>query len=97
MSLATAVDEVIKLSAEVRRLHAENDSLIALALLGRWAIETGRYDLKGREIQDKAIEFGLLYEVMATESCGDECRCLELGGWPIACLRMTDKATVLDK
>ena len=92
----TAVDEVIKLSSEVQRLHAENDSLLALAKLGRWAIETGRYDLEGRAIQKKAIEFGLIYEVIATESCGGECNCADFGEWPIACLRLTDKAKVLD-
>lgn len=93
MSLATAVDEVIKLSAEVQRLRAENDSLLALALLGRWV-------LKNRdefEVDEKSIELGLAEEVMATEPCREKCLCNTWATFPITCLRLTDKAKVLDK
>lgn len=65
MSLETAVDEVIKLAAEVRRLHAENASLWALAKLGRWCLDTAKNDdciyVYGEEnIIDKAEELELL-------------------------------------
>ena len=65
MSLETAMDEVIRLAAAVRRLKAENDSLRALAWLGRWCLDNSQNEdyvyVAGEEnIIDKAEALGLL-------------------------------------
>ena len=89
---------------EIATLQAENASLLALAMLGLWVLNTRDdgdcADLDGEDIQNKAIQLGLIAEVDAIEPCGDGCRCLaELGlsEFPTPCLQLTDKAKVLDK
>ncbi len=85
-------------------LAEKNEGLMALAKLGLWVLNTRDdgdcADLDGQDIQLKAIKLGLIAEVDAMEPCGDGCRCLaELGlpEFPTPCLRLTDKAKVLDK
>lgn len=79
----------------------EIDSLLALAQFGRWVLdmreESDCDDLDGEDIQNKAGDLGLLEEVMATASCGDKCLCVEFNDFPQPCIRLTDKAKVLEK
>ena len=79
----------------------EIDSLLALAKFGRWVLdmrnESDCADLYGEDIQDKAEKFGLLGEVMANEPCGENCYCETWADFPQPCMRLTDKAKVLDK
>jgi hypothetical protein len=49
-------------------------------------------DVNGGDIQDWAIEAGLLTENSATESCGEGCRCAEYG-FPTECYRYSDEAS----
>ena len=85
--------EINVLARENRSLRAENESLLALAKLGEWALKN-RDEL---EVDEKSIELGLAEEVMATEPCGEKCLCNTWATFPITCLRLTDKAKVLDK
>ena len=77
------------------------DDLMPLAKLGKWALdmrsEHDCSDLDGGDIQDKALELGLLVEVTATETCGEGCYCNSWSTFPMKCLRRTDKAKVLEK
>ena len=77
-------------------LRAENDSLTALAKFGQWVLNTREEGGEGTDFGSKAIELGLLAEVMATEPCGDKCLCDTWTLFPQKCLRLTDKAKVLD-
>lgn len=43
-------------------------------------------DIEGSEIEQIATEHGLVEQVMATEPCGEECRC-KCYGFPVECLR----------
>ncbi len=82
-------------------LTEKNDSLLALAKLGRWVLQMREDscwdDLRGEDIQGKSGELGLIEEVDATESCGDNCICADYHAFPMPCLRLTSKAKVLDK
>lgn len=50
------------------------------------ALQGGSYD--GGDIQDLAVDYGLLKPTEATESCGNNCYCAEeFGEWPITCYR----------
>lgn len=100
LRISHANKEIATLQADnasllARDLEAENDSLMALARFGRWALDRRSQG----ELTDlsKAIELGLLVEVIATEPCGDECSCNTWSTFPIECLQLTDKAKVLDK
>ena len=79
---------------------AEKD-ILPLAKLGRWVLQMREdsdcADLGGDEIQEKAGALGLLEEVEATEPCGDKCYCNTWALFPRTCVRLTDKAKVLDK
>ena len=81
-------------------LRAENDSLIALAKLGKWLmekqVEPKFSELRYEEIEDTARDFGLLEQYLATEPCSDQCYCNTLALFPRTCVRLTDKAKVLD-
>ena len=41
------------------------------------------------ELQDKAVELGLLQEVHVTEPCAEKCECAEIG-FPTICYRKTE-------
>ena len=43
-------------------------------------------DFDGGDLQDAAVEFGLLETVEVHESCGDNCLCAEFG-FPQTCYR----------
>lgn len=80
-------DHVAALAACAKR----EELLTAAAKFGMWALETSREnmgDLEGGEIQDKALELGLLHEVVVTEPCCDECRCAEYDDFPQKCIRI---------
>ena len=93
--------EINVLVPENRALRAENEGLIPLAKLGKWVLdmraEHDCADLDGGDIQDKAVELGLLEGVKVTESCGENCNCAEYGDFPLTCFRLSAKAKVLDK
>lgn len=76
-------DHVIQEQQKVMRgLYQMSDAVIQASWDG------GEYD--GASIQEMAIEYGLLKEVSATESCGQNCSCVE-HGFPIICYRKTYK------
>ena len=101
MSLATAVDEVIKLSAEVRRLHAENDSLMALARFGRWSLGfhlEGYHEKYSSYDRDAAFDLGILEEVRVEKPCSDNCQCKFYDNvFPRNCVRETPLAQLPEK
>lgn len=43
----------------------------------------------GDELQDAAVDCGLLKPFEVEESCGEGCRCSEYGGFPLTCYRPT--------
>lgn len=67
------------------------------ATFGRWALETfwrDAGDFYGGDIQDKAIELGLLVGKEVTEPCGEECQCAEyagLGSETVTCYRIREE------
>ena len=85
---------------EIADLEKRNESLTALAKLGRWVLQMRSdhdcADLDGGDIQDKAIDLGLLVGVEVTKSCGENCNCAGYDAFPLTCFRMSDKAKVLD-
>ena len=95
-----SIDEVIKLSADVRRLLSENESLLALAKLGRWALDMletdGYVDLSAVEAMNKAVELKLMVGAV-TERCGENCNCAQYGVFPLTCFRLADKAQLPEK
>lgn len=82
-------------SEEIANLTVKNESLTALAKLGQWVLNTREEGGEGMDFGSKAIELGLLAEVMATEPCGEKCLCDTWALFPQKCLRLTDKAKVL--
>ena len=44
-------------------------------------------DWYGADIQEKAVELGLMHKVEATEPCGENCMCEEIAGFPVDCYR----------
>ena len=66
---------------------AERD--VKLIALGEWVLEQDREsDICGGDVQDKAIELGLLHYVTVTEPCGELCHCAEYyDEFPSECLR----------
>jgi hypothetical protein len=67
------------------------DFLLPYARLGAWTIERSREDwgdIDGGELQDRAVELGILVEVTVTEPCDpDFCQCAEFDDFPQTCLR----------
>jgi len=45
-------------------------------------------DVDGGDIQDWALELGVLVQVPVTEPCGENCRCAEYGNFPQECIRL---------
>lgn len=79
----------------------EIEGLMALAELGRWLLEKQAepefIELRSEEIEDTARDFGLLEQYLATDPCGDQCYCNTWALFPRKCVRLTDKAKVLDE
>lgn len=53
----------------------------------------GMGDVCGGDIQDWAVEAGLLIEHQVTESCGENCACAEYGDFPHKCYRYSTEAS----
>lgn len=51
-------------------------------------------DLYAEDLQQDAVEYGLLAPVTVSQPCADgysgTCRCAEYGDWPVTCYRLTD-------
>lgn len=84
-------DKLAGMSINFRR-HAiaptpEAEPLRKFAL---WAIDESSEAMSfdGADVQDKAVELGLLVEVQASEPCGESCSCAEFG-FPVTCYRPT--------
>ena len=45
--------------------------------------------LDGGQLQEMALEHGLLRELEVQVPCGDDCRCAEYGDFPMICMRKT--------
>jgi len=46
-------------------------------------------DVEGIDLQDIALETGLLHQILATESCGEGCRCAGYrDDFPLTCYRL---------
>lgn len=101
MSLETAMDEVIKLAAEVRRLQAENASLWALARFGRWSLGfhlDGYHEKYSSYDRDAAFDLGILEEVRVEKPCHDNCQCkFYYNVFPRNCVRETPLAQLSEK
>ena len=68
----------------------EIDAIYRLAKFGRLVLDEHRSelgDLDGGWLQDQAEACGVLVRVLVTERCGDGCRCVEYGDFPMECLR----------
>lgn len=50
-------------------------------------------DVDGGDIQDAAVEFGLLQAFEVSAPCGEACVCAEYGEFPHACYRKTSVLT----
>lgn len=46
-------------------------------------------DVDMGDVQDWALDAGLLERIEVTEPCGDRCACAEEGDFPLTCLRST--------
>ena len=75
----------------LRLLIADRDALrkFAQAVMQSWPDG----DVDGGELQDAALSAGLLVGVEVSESCGDECQCVDAGEWPTTCYRRTPLLT----
>jgi len=73
--LRRLLDEGKRAAETLRDLRAENETLRAFArdIMAPWPV--GSVD--GYEVQDLAIEHGLLVSETRTERCGDACECAE--------------------
>lgn len=70
---------------------SEGPDLMALARFGLWCLEEARGvdgpgDVDGGDLQDKAVELGLLSSHEVTEPCCEGCACSEWG-FPTTCIR----------
>lgn len=45
-------------------------------------------DIEGGDLQDIAVETGLLTKIIATASCGEGCRCIGYDTFPQTCYRL---------
>lgn len=65
---------------------------VKLIALGEWVLEQNREnDICGGDVQDKAIELGLLHFVTVRERCGELCHCAEYyDEFPADCLRAVE-------
>lgn len=50
-------------------------------------------DIDGGDVQDAAVEFGLLQAFEVSEPCGESCVCVEYGDFPQVCYRKTKLLT----
>lgn len=90
---------------EIERLRAEHNSLIALAIFGRKCFEShrdGLNDLDGDDLQEWALEFGLLKETKVFAPCNSDpdvgCWCWEYHGeFPCICIKPTSLAQLPEK
>lgn len=90
---ATAM-QLATLRAELERVRGERDELRAYsqATLRDWPESTPEEG----DLQELAVEHGLLFEVEVHEPCGEACFCAENGdfdGGPMTCLRPTPLLT----
>jgi hypothetical protein len=83
-----AMSSILQLGNSVELLETPDLAAFADAMITAvW--EASGFD--GGDIQDYAVEYGLLKEVVATEPCGDNCACSEATSFPTTCYRKTYK------
>lgn len=91
--LKIALDATVdRLEESLVNQQQEIEDLWPLAKLGRWCLSASREefaDVDCFEIEELAIELGLLKMHPVTESCGEGCRCED---FPTMCYRETDLA-----
>ena len=66
---------------------------VKLAELGRWVIlqqQQWEMSVDGGDIQDKAVELGILIPTVVTASCGEECQCASYGDFPQTCMKLAE-------
>lgn len=75
LSLYQYRNRALSVLAERDALRAENERLrnFARRVMEAWP----HGDVDGWELQDAAIEFGLLQETRVHEPCGEQCQCAE--------------------
>ena len=81
-----AADLIEKMTAEIERLTELNQKLYEFFKEGVDCAFTAA-DQYGADIQEKAVELGLMHKVEATEPCGENCMCEEIAGFPVDCYR----------
>jgi len=87
-----AESDLAELRATVTRLTRERDELLRFAgkAIGAARMENIGCDWDGGDMQDAMVECGLLAEMIAQESCGENCHCAEYDEFPQTCYRLTD-------
>lgn len=88
---ALDVDPFRVLAAEVRRLEVERDRLrgFAQAVMEVWP----EGDMDCGDLQDIAVNHGILEPQQMASPCSESCYCAEYYGpddWPITCYRHTE-------
>jgi hypothetical protein len=72
---------------------SHDEQLLRLARLGLWCLNASYSDpigdVDGGDIQDKALDLGILTTHEVSEPCGEHCACAEYG-FPATCLREAD-------
>jgi hypothetical protein len=77
-------------------LYAEQSAPVAVVNLRNFAnamidIALEGCDADGAQIQELAVEHGLLKPEHRTERCGDACSCAEYADFPVECFRKADE------
>ncbi|WLG49170.1 hypothetical protein [Pseudomonas sp. FP1742] len=77
-------------------LYAEQPAPVAVVSLRNFAnalidIALEGCDADGAQIQELAVEHGLLKPEQRTERCGDACSCAEYADFPVECFRKVDE------
>jgi hypothetical protein len=76
--------------ADIAALLAEYEKLLGFArkiLNGYYDCAPG--DLDGGDVQDWAVEAGLLVPTEMTKACGENCVCAEMDDFPQTCYRLS--------
>lgn len=79
--------------AEIYRLNKGNRALLGFAGAVLCDAREHMTDVCGGDIQEWAVEYGLLKEVEVTEPCGEGCECASIAEFPLTCYELTPLGT----
>lgn len=69
-------------------LQVDRAQLVAFAKRIVERSDGGR-DLTGADVQDAAVEFGLMIKAVASAPCGDDCTCNDVVEFPVECYKLS--------